>query len=56
MKEEIQKILDFVINATAKMNWNSFISLVYSTYPIRTMSRYSELNLPALAKEYEEEK
>lgn len=53
---EIQKILDFVINSTAKMPWNNFISLVYSTYPIRTMPRYSELDLPFLANEYKNEK
>lgn len=49
---EIQT-LDFVIQSTKDMFWDSFINLVYSTYPIRFSARHSNLNLVQLAKEYE---
>ncbi len=45
-------VLDHVIETTSKLYWNDFIALVYSTYPIRTEPRYSQLDLVALASEY----
>lgn len=53
---ETSKILDFVIESTSPLYWNDFITLVYSTYPIRTQPRYTHLNLVSLAKEYKSEK
>lgn len=53
LSDEERAILDFVIAKTKGMYWNEFLSLVYSTYPVRTQPRYSELNLAQLAKEYE---
>lgn len=44
--------IDEVIADTANMNWSSFIDLVYSTYPIVTQPKHSQLNLKALAKQY----
>lgn len=41
-----------VIKETSRLNWNDFIKLVYSTYPIMTSERYSYLNLPQKAAEY----
>lgn len=52
-EDEIQ-VLDHVLEASAKLNWDQFIKLVYSTYPIVTHERYSELDLIRSAEEYEE--
>ncbi len=41
-----------VINVTKDLNWEKFINLVYSTYPILTTDKYNELNLKQKAKEY----
>lgn len=50
---EQEKIsLQHVIKETSKLNWNEFIKLVYSTYPIMTSERYTYLNLPQKAVEY----
>ncbi len=45
-----KRIIDFVIGKTAGLNWNNFIDLVYSTYPIATQPRYTYLDLENLAK------
>jgi hypothetical protein len=45
-------ILDFVMALTRPKNWDEFLNLVYSTYPIASQPRYSTLDLPALATEY----
>jgi predicted nucleic acid-binding OB-fold protein len=52
--EEERELLDFVIEKSAQKNWDEFIRLVYSTYPIATQERFSELDLVALAREYEQ--
>jgi hypothetical protein len=52
---EERQILDHVIEETAKLYWNDFIALVYSTYPVRTQPRYSDLDLVRLAKEYQDQ-
>ncbi len=54
LDEEEKKLLDFVIEKSASKNWDEFIRLVYSTYPIATQERFSELDLVELAREYEE--
>ena len=48
-----KKILDYIIDLTSKMYWNTFIKLVYSTYPITSSDRYTHLNLIEKAKDYE---
>lgn len=48
-------ILDFVIKQTHKLRWDEFIQLVYSTYPILTHSRYSNLDLVKTSKRYKNE-
>lgn len=45
-------VLDFVIEATKNKNYEEFIKLVYSTYPIVSNSKYSDLDLVNLAKDY----
>lgn len=52
LTNEDKGILDFVIKQTSTLYWQQFIDLVYDTYPIRKMPRYSILNLPELAKQY----
>lgn len=46
------KIIDKVIGITKNLNWNDFIDYVYKTFPIVASSRYGNLNLVELAKEY----
>ena len=48
------RILDFVMEGSAPLNWNEFIKLVYSTYPIVSQERYAKLDLVRLAQECEE--
>ncbi len=54
LTEEEKELLDFVVSSSASKNWDDFIKLVYSTYPIVTQERFSKLDLVKLAKEYEE--
>lgn len=49
-----KKLVDFVIDATKQKNYEDFINLVYSTYPVMTSSKYSQLDLVSLAKSYKE--
>ncbi|MEI6065855.1 MAG: Panacea domain-containing protein [Methylococcaceae bacterium] len=46
-------LVDFVINATKSKNYEEFIKLVYSTYPVITHDRYS-VELVPLAAEYKQ--
>jgi uncharacterized phage-associated protein len=41
--------LDYVINSTKILDWNRFIQLVYSTFPILVSEKGSSLNLVELA-------
>lgn len=47
-----RNILDHIVTITASKYWNPFMELVYSTYPVMTSSKHSELNLVELAKDY----
>lgn len=47
-----KNILDAVIKKTRSMYFNDFIKYVYSTYPVKSSERYSDLNLVELAKKY----
>ena len=53
LTEPQKKSIDHVIKQTQELNWSEFIKLVYSTYPIMSSDRYSELDLITQAKEYE---
>lgn len=50
-KKEIE-LVEIVINATKDLNFDQFIKFVYSTYPVRTSQKYSELDLVKLADHY----
>lgn len=54
LNEQETKILDDIIEMTGPLNWQQFIKLIYSTYPILTQDRYSRLDLVPLAHEYKE--
>lgn len=49
-----RSLVDFVIEATQTKNYDDFIKLVYSTYPVLTSSRYSKLDLIGSAQSYRE--
>ncbi|MDO9326223.1 MAG: Panacea domain-containing protein [Methanoregula sp.] len=53
LSPEEKKVIDHVIEKTKRLNWNDFIRLIYSTYPILKSERYSDLNLIKFAKEYQ---
>jgi hypothetical protein len=52
LSEDAARAIDHIIKQTEKLNWTSFIRLVYSTYPIAKSEKYSQLDLPVLASEY----
>lgn len=54
LEEDEKEILRFVIDSSADKNWDEFIHLVYSTYPMLAQDRYTKLDLVGLAKEYRE--
>jgi hypothetical protein len=52
LHDDEKKILNHIISITSDKYWNTFMELVYSTYPILKSDKYSTLDLVALAKEY----
>lgn len=56
LSNETKEVIDFVIDTTKSLYWDEFIKLVYSTYPIASEDRYSELDLVKLAEEYKNTK
>lgn len=54
--EEVKNITNLIISKTNKLNWTTFISLVYSTFPVQTSSKYTYLNLVEDAKKYKKNK
>jgi len=44
--------IDFVISKTKSLYWREFIKLVYSTFPIASSEKYSNIDLIAKAEEY----
>ena len=53
LSDSVKHLLDHVISETKTLNWTQFISLVYGTFPIVVSPRYTELDLVALASQYE---
>lgn len=47
--------INHVIDVTWDLNWDDFIRLVYSTYPVVTQPKYTPLNLRQLAAKYKAE-
>ncbi|WP_185230709.1 Panacea domain-containing protein [Teredinibacter franksiae] len=54
LTKEQKDIANFVIDATKKKNYEDFIQLVYSTYPVISNDRYSHLDLVGSAEKYKE--
>lgn len=54
IENSVKESADFIISNTSQMNWTNFIDLVYSTYPIKTNSKYTHLNLVEEARKFEE--
>lgn len=54
LTKEQKHIADFVINATKQKNYEDFIQLVYSTYPVISNDRYSDLDLVESAEKYKQ--
>ena len=52
ISDNIKNVFAFIVKEIEKLNFNDFIDLVYSTYPIQVSERYSYLNLTSLANEY----
>lgn len=50
------KSINKIIEATKDLNWENFINLVYSTYPILTTEKYNYLNLKHKAEEFNQKK
>jgi hypothetical protein len=46
--------IDHIIEETKDLNWDDFVKLVYSTYPIVDSEKYEDLDLPSLAIEYKD--
>ena len=46
------EVVKHVIHSTQNKSWDSFIQLVYSTYPIISSEKYNYLDLLKLASEY----
>ncbi len=53
LTDEEMESIKHVINVTNNLNWNEFIKLVYSTFPILTSDKYSYLDLIRKANEYQ---
>lgn len=54
LPESDRLVLDHVIETTKYKTYTGFIKLVYSTFPIVSQSRYTELDLVALASKYKQ--
>ena len=52
LNQEEKDAINHIIKVTKSLNWDDFIKLVYSTHPILSSNRYSDLDLVAKAKEY----
>lgn len=52
--ENEKAIIDFIIEKTRRLNFSEFINLVYSTYPIISQEKGSDLDLAKLAVEYKQ--
>lgn len=50
--DDEQLSIDHVIETAKKLNWDQFIRLVYSTYPVISSEKYTYLDLAKKAKEY----
>ena len=52
IETEIMTIVQFIINKTKNLNNNDFTTLVFSTFPLATSTKYSYVDLVEKAKQY----
>jgi hypothetical protein len=52
--QDEKQIVDNILKQTWNMPWQSFLTEVYNTYPVRTQDRYKVVDLVALAQECED--
>lgn len=52
LTSEVKNITDLFIDYTYKLTWSNFISLVYSSYPIKTSLKYTNLDLVKMSVEF----
>lgn len=52
LTSEVKNITDLFIDYTYKLTWSNFISLVYSSYPIKTSLKYTNLDLVKMSIEF----
>ena len=52
IETEIKTIVQFIINKTKNLNNNDFTTLVLSTFPLATSTKYSYVDLVEKAKQY----
>ncbi|WP_396196181.1 Panacea domain-containing protein [Flavobacterium sp.] len=45
VSKEVKVAADFIIKNTAHMKWTDFITLIYSSYPVKANSQYTILDL-----------
>ena len=52
LNQNVKEIADFIANNTSDLYWSKFISIVYSTYPVKKSLKYSYLDLKIFAGEF----
>lgn len=48
-------IVNFILNKTINLEYDKFVTMVFSTFPIATSTKYSYVNLVKMAEEYKKE-
>ena len=56
LKPELCESLKCVISVSKDKQWDSFIKMVYSSFPVRNSERYTFLDLKSLAKDFRKER
>jgi len=54
LSSEEKEIIDFVIESSWDKNWEEFVQLIYSTYPIIAEQESAKLDLGSMASKYNE--
>jgi hypothetical protein len=52
LSTDVKYITDLFIDYTYKLTWSNFISLVYSSYPIKSSLKYTNLDLVKMSVEF----
>lgn len=52
LSSDVKNITDQFIDYTYRLTWSNFISLVYSSYPIKTSLKYTNLDLVKMSIDF----